>query len=103
MARRSGGEFDNRTKDFAFKKYKGKDAITGEPLGKKVEYDHIIPLAWAKKNAPDLTLEQLKSAENCRPLNQKTHKERHKNLDEDEIWFLVTWFRTIQRMLLENE
>lgn len=103
MARRKGGEFDNRTKDFAFKKYGGKDAITGEPLGDKVEYDHIIPLAWAQKYAPDLPLETLKSADNCRPLNQATHKERHRNFDEDEAWFLVNWFRSIQRTLFGDE
>lgn len=100
MARRKGGEFDSRTKDHSFKKHNGKDAITGEPLKENVEFDHIIPLAWAKKNAPDIPLEQLKSADNCRPLNKSTHKERHRNFDEDEAWALVIAFRAMQKRLL---
>lgn len=98
MSRRNA-EFDDYTKDHAFKKHGGRDAITGEPLGKHTEYDHIVPIDWARRNAPDISNEQLKSSDNCRPLNRGTHKERHKNLDEEEIWFLVSWFRSIQRSL----
>lgn len=101
MARRKGGEFSERTKDIAYRRSGGRDAITGEQLGDNTEVDHIIPLAWAKKNAPDIPIDFLKSADNARVLNQETHKERHRNFDEDEAWFLVNWFRAIQRRLLD--
>jgi hypothetical protein len=101
VARRKGAEFNDKTKETAWKKYGGKDAITGEDLGNKVEYDHILPVAWARDNAPDIGVEQLRSADNCRPVNQSTHKERHRNFDEDEAWFMVTFFRAIQKRLFE--
>lgn len=101
MARRKGAEFSERTKDIAYQNAKGKDQITGEPLGEHTEVDHIIPLAWAKQNAPDIPLSFLKSPKNARVLNRDTHKERHRNFDDSEAWFLVTWFRAIQRRLLE--
>ena len=99
MARRKGGEFSEKTKQASYARYDGKDAITGEPLGQFTEYDHIIGLAWARDNAPDVGIEQLKSAKNCRPLNRDTHKERHRNLDEQEVWWLVAFFRGIQNRL----
>lgn len=99
MSRRKGAEFNERTKDAAWKRYGGKDAITGEDLGDHVEYDHIVPLAWARDNAPDIGVDQLSSADNCRPLNRDTHKERHRNFDEDEAWALVNIFRAIQNRL----
>ncbi len=99
MARRKGGEFSDRTKDFAFRRSGGKDEITGEDLTGTPEYDHKIPLKWAKDNAPDIPLEYLKSADNARVLNQSTHKERHRNFDEDEAWTIVNMFRAIQRGL----
>lgn len=99
MSRRKGAEFEEYTKDQAYKRYKGRDALTNEPLEKNAEYDHIVPIGWARDNATDISNEMLKSADNCRPLNRSTHKERHRNLDEEEIWFLVSWFRSIQRSL----
>lgn len=97
--KRRGKEFTKQTKDAAYKKYGGKDAITGEKLGEHVEYDHILPIAWARKNAPDIPPVLLSSVKNCRPLNRSTHKERHRNFDEDEAWFMVNLFRSIQLSL----
>lgn len=100
MARRKNGEFDSRTKEHAFRKAGGKDQITSEPLGDYPEVDHIIPLAWAAVNAPDIPLQYLKSSDNARVLNRETHKNRHRELDEQEIWVLVNFFREIQKELL---
>lgn len=99
MSHRRGKEFSKVTKDFVYKKYGGKDAITGEHLEDPIEYDHILPLSWARKNAPDIPPELLSSADNCRPLNRSTHKERHRNFNEDEAWFMVIFFRSIQLSL----
>jgi len=99
--RRKGAEFNDKTKDIIFSRAKGKDEITGEPLGEYPEVDHIIPLAWALLNAPDIPTSFLKSPKNGRVINRDTHKERHRNFNDDEAWFLVTWFRSIQKRLLE--
>ncbi len=96
--RRRGNEFDQNAIDQAFRRANGRDEITGEPLGRDTEVDHIIPIGWAHDNAPDI-VPHLNDSQNARVLNKRTHKDRHRNFDEQEAWALVTFFRSIQRRL----
>ena len=105
--RRRGNEFDQNAIDQAFRRANGRDEITGEPLGRDTEVDHIIPIGWAllllsadidNDNAPDI-VPHLNDSQNARVLNKRTHKDRHRNFDEQEAWALVTFFRSIQRRL----
>jgi len=98
--KRHGAEFDSAVVEFVFRRSKGKDEITGEPLQADAEVDHILPIIWALNNAPDIPKEVLKSADNARVVNQKTHKERHRNFDESEAWAMVEYFRVLFKKLI---
>jgi len=99
--RRKGVEFSQAVIEAAYKKANGVDQITGDPLEQPTEVDHILPVAWALLNAPDIPPSILASGHNARVVNQKTHKERHRNFDEAEAWEMVAKFRALQDVLLE--
>lgn len=80
-------EFDLETKRAAFELYLGQCAECGgaETRDDPFEYDHELPIWYAKEIGGALSIVVIKSLANCRPVHRSCHKEKHRKENRTEL------------------